>query len=461
MTTSGSLPLWGFDPELIRRHDRAGPRYTSYPASPFFTTDFGPTDLGATLAARDAAPISLYVHLPFCPQLCWYCGCHKVINKDPRRVDRYLDDVERELDLQARALGKKVEVAQLHWGGGSPSALDDAQSARLMTAIRARFPIAEGAECSIEGDPRQLDAARLGHYRAIGFNRLSLGLQDFDLKVQETVNRVQDDAATIDLIHSAHAQGFGSVSVDLIYGLPYQTVATFDRTLARVLESKADRLSIFNYAHLPALFPAQKLLPEEHMPGPEEKLAIFGHALERLAASGYEHIGMDHFARREDELAQAAACGGLQRNFQGYSTHAGLDMLAFGVSAIAQIGRVYAQNTKSLLHYREELEQGRLPVERGLVLDEDDLLRRRIIMDLMCMNGLDIRELEADLALDFRARFAAEVKELGAFEDDGLIAVTEDRISVLPAGRFLVRNVARVFDARLAKSRERRFSKVI
>ena len=461
MNEASQDALWGFDPDLIRRHDRAGPRYTSYPAAPFFKADVGADDVITALREREPGPISLYVHLPFCPQLCWYCGCHKVISKDPRRIDSYLDDVERELDLQAAALDGSSEVAQLHWGGGSPSALDDAQAERLMTMIGERFPMAQRAEVSIEGDPRQLDAERLATFRRIGFNRLSLGLQDFDEQVQRTVNRIQDDEATLQLIRDARRLGFGSVSVDLIYGLPFQTVETFDRTLARVLEAAPDRLSIFNYAHLPALFPAQKLLPEEMMPGPEEKLAIFGSALLRLADSGWMHIGMDHFARRDDELALAADSGGLQRNFQGYSTHAGLDMLSFGVSAIAQIGSLYAQNMKGLRDYRETLKAGKLPIERGLHLDAEDRLRHRVIMDLMCGNALSIAAVEKDFDIDFRKHFATELEEMKAYEEDGLVRVSAEGIEVLPAGRFLVRNVARVFDARLRASREKRFSKVI
>ncbi len=450
-----------FDTALVKKHDRSGPRYTSYPASPFFTEPYDVKEVHQALAGTRGRPISLYVHLPFCSALCWYCGCHKSITRDRQRIDRYLDDLEQEILLVTRALPERTKVEQLHWGGGSPSYLDNEQMSRCFGLIQSHFDLDLEGEISIEGDPRQLTPERIHFLRRLGFNRLSLGLQDFDPRVQETINRIQPEEDTLPLIPAAREAGFKSVSVDLIYGLPHQSRESFDATLDKVLSVQPDRLSVFNYAHIPSIIKSQRMFQVEDLPGAEEKLSIFQGVTERLLNEGYRHIGMDHFARTDDELCRALDDGLLQRNFQGYSTHGELDLLALGVSAISHIQGRYWQNTKALKEYRDLVQAGILPIAKGLTSTSDDLIRHEVIMTIMCGMGLDYARVEQHHGIDFTSYFAEELPQLDDFFADGLLEHREGGFQVTPSGRFLVRNIARVFDQRLNQSGRNTFSKVI
>ncbi len=450
-----------FDTEMVKKHDRSGPRYTSYPASPFFTEDYPMAAVDKALGKVANSPLSLYVHLPFCSALCWYCGCHKTITRDRNRIDRYLDDFEAELALIAEHLGHRHQVKQLHWGGGSPSYLDDEQTTRCFDLIKKYFDLDPEGEISIEGDPRQLTPKRIRFLKDVGFNRLSLGLQDFDPRVQETINRIQPEKETLPLIPAAIDAGFKSVSVDLIYGLPHQSRQSFDETLATVLQVKPNRLSVFNYAHIPNIIKSQKMFQEADLPIAEEKLAIFQSVTETLLSAGYRHIGMDHFAREDDELTEALDKGELQRNFQGYSTCAGLDLVALGVSAISYVQGHYWQNTKGLKDYRDMVHAGQLPIKKGLTLTQDDLVRHEVIMTIMCGMGLNFSDIENHHQVNFKDYFQEELPQLTDFFADNLLKETDFGFEVTAAGRFLVRNIARVFDRRLNNSSRNTFSKVI
>lgn len=461
-----------FDEALIRRYDRSGPRYTSYPTAVQFHPGFGAEDYARHARASNEPPapgapprpLSLYVHIPFCDTVCFYCACNKIPTKDRARADRYLDLLEREAELQAALYAPGRTVDQLHWGGGTPTFLTPEQMSRLMEILRARFALRgdDRGEYSVEVDPRRIGPEVIEHLRALGFNRMSVGVQDFDPRVQRAVNRIQSEAETRAVVEAARGAGFHSVSVDLIYGLPHQSVESFARTLDRVLEALApDRLSVFNYAHLPERFLPQRRIRAEDLPSPAEKLRILELAITRLTAAGYVHIGMDHFARPDDALAVAQREGTLHRNFQGYSTHAGCDLVGLGVSAISSLERAYAQNAHTLEAYRERLGRGELPVERGVELDDDDVLRRHVIMELICHFRLDFAEVERRFGIDFGAYFADALEEVRAMASDGLLALDEAGIQVLPRGRLLIRNVCMAFDRYLAEGRRGTFSKVI
>ena len=439
-------PTIEFDADLIARMTQRGPRYTSYPTADRFTPAFGAGEFAA--AARPGKPLSLYVHIPFCESLCYYCACNKIITHDRTKAVKYLGYLLREIDLQAALFADGAVVEQLHFGGGTPTYLDDAQMGDLLGHLRSRYAFASDdvGEFSIEIDPRTVDARRIRTLRRQGFNRLSLGVQDFDEDVQRAVNRIQPEALTVDAIAAAREAGFRSISIDLIYGLPLQNVATMAATLDKVVAAAPDRISVYNYAHMPQLFKSQKLIRDEDLPDGATKLAMLGLCIERLGAAGYVYIGMDHFARPDDELARAQRDGTLHRNFQGYSTHADIDMVACGVSAISAVNGTYAQNEKSLEKYYARLDRGELPVARGLALSPDDLLRRDVIQKLMCDFALDLRDLAARWDVDVAQRFAPELARLAELARDGLLAVTPDRIDVTPKGRLLVRNICMVFD---------------
>jgi len=444
-------PTIEFDPDLIARMSQRGPRYTSYPTADRFTPAFGAAEYAQ--AAGAGRPLSLYVHVPFCESLCYYCACNKIITRDHAKAIKYLAYLKREIDMQAALFADGALVEQLHFGGGTPTYLSDAQMGDLLAHLRSRFAFAPDAtgEYSIEIDPRTVDAERIRALRRQGFNRLSLGVQDFDEDVQRAVNRIQPEALTRDAIAAARAAGFRSISIDLIYGLPLQNVDTMVATLDKVIAAAPDRISVYNYAHMPQLFKSQKLIRDEDLPDAPTKLAMLGLCIERLGAAGYVYIGMDHFARPDDELARAQRGGTLHRNFQGYSTHADIDMVACGVSAISAVGGTYAQNEKSLEQYYARLDRGELPVARGLALSGDDLLRRDIIGRLMCDFALDLGALSAAWDTDVAARFAPELARLAALEADGLLALAPDRVVVSPKGRLLIRNVCMVFDDYLGK----------
>ena len=439
-------PTIEFDADLIARMTQRGPRYTSYPTADRFTPAFGAAAFSA--AARPGKPLSLYVHIPFCESLCYYCACNKIITHDRAKAVKYLGYMLREIDLQAGLFSDGAIVEQLHFGGGTPTYLSDAQMGDLLGHLRGRYAFApdDSGEFSIEIDPRTVDAARIRTLRRQGFNRLSLGVQDFDADVQRAVNRIQPEALTRDAIAAAREAGFRSISIDLIYGLPLQDMATMAATLDKVVAAAPDRISVYNYAHMPQLFKSQKLIRDEDLPDGATKLAMLGLCIERLGAAGYVYIGMDHFARPDDELARAQRDGTLHRNFQGYSTHADIDMVACGVSAISAVAGTYAQNEKSLERYYARLDRGELPVARGLALSVDDLLRRDVIQKLMCDFALDLRDLAARWDVDVGARFAPELARLAELARDGLLTVTPERIDVTPKGRLLVRNICMVFD---------------
>ncbi|MBL8393709.1 MAG: oxygen-independent coproporphyrinogen III oxidase [Candidatus Accumulibacter sp.] len=456
-----------FDPQIIRRFDVNGPRYTSYPTADRFVEAFGSDASRLWLGKRNIGAVSrrlsLYFHIPFCNTICYYCACNKIITKDHGRSAKYLKYLARELALQSSYLdGGDQEVAQLHWGGGTPTFLSHDEMRQLMAATRSHFKLIEGGEYSIEVDPRKVDRTTVELLGELGFNRMSIGVQDFDASVQQAVNRIQSEKETCAVIEGARATGFKSVSVDLIYGLPKQTVAGFDRTLDRVIDANPDRVSIYNYAHLPSLFKPQRRILESDMPSADARLQILALAIERMTEAGYVFIGMDHFAKPDDELAIAQRQGRLHRNFQGYSTHSDCDLMAFGISSISKVGPTYCQNVKTLDEYYDLLDSATLPVYRGIELNADDLLRRSIIQSLMCHFELSIESIEIAHLIDFRKYFATELEELGEMVDAGLVRVDDKWITVLPRGRMLVRAISMVFDKYLRADRQRtRYSKVI
>jgi len=458
-------PSLVFDQALIRRYDKSGPRYTSYPTAVQFHSGYGDAEYRAAAAASNAktGPLSLYFHIPFCDTLCFYCGCNKVVTKNRARAAPYLARLHKEIVLQSALFDRGRRVDQLHWGGGTPTFISHDEMRALMRVTREHFALHDddSGEYSIEIDPRETDDDTIAVLRELGFNRLSLGVQDFEESVQRAVNRLQSEAETFAVMEQARRQGFKSISVDLIYGLPFQSVASFARTLDKIVAAAPDRLSVFNYAHLPEMFMPQRRIKEEDLPSPAEKLDILKMSIERLAAAGYVYIGMDHFAKPDDELAVAQRSRTLYRNFQGYSTHAECDLIAFGVTAIGMVGNTYSQNVKTLDEYYQRLDAGELPIYRGIALSADDLLRREIITQLICHFELDMHAIARRYAVDFPSCFAPELGELGPMAADGLIAVDERYIRVLPAGRLLIRNVCMVFDRYLREQRAQRFSKVI
>ncbi|MBY0579150.1 MAG: oxygen-independent coproporphyrinogen III oxidase [Burkholderiales bacterium] len=451
------------DIDLIRRLDRNGPRYTSYPTADRFVKTFSPDDYRAWGQKRDTSnPLSIYVHLPFCNTVCYYCACNKVITKDKSRAGEYLGYLFREIEMQGEIFGKDSPVEQLHWGGGTPTFLSDGEMRSLMGKIGERFKLVDGGEYSIEIDPRKVNDETISLLADIGFNRISLGVQDFDPEVQLAVNRIQSEEETLRVIRAARREGFKSVSIDLIYGLPRQSVQGFLKTLAKVIEAAPDRISIYNYAHLPLVFKPQRRIEEKELPSPGEKLDILGQTIRLLTSAGFVYIGMDHFAKPSDELAIAQNQGKLHRNFQGYSTHADCDLVALGVSAIGKIGPTYSQNFRSLEEYYAQIDNNELPIMRGLVLSADDLLRRDIIQALMCHFALSKPELESKFSIRFDDYFASELTILGEYEKEGLIILDEAAIGVSPKGRLLIRNICMVFDRYLALDENQiKYSKVI
>jgi oxygen-independent coproporphyrinogen-3 oxidase len=454
------------DQELIGRYDQSGPRYTSYPTAVQFHNDFGPEQYRAAALASNASgrPLSLYFHIPFCDTVCFYCACNKIATKDRTRAQPYLDRVYREMALQGDLFDRSRPVEQLHWGGGTPTFISPDQMRELMAVTGRHFTLLDddSGEYSIEIDPREVTDETIGLLREIGFNRMSLGLQDLDAGVQKAVNRIQTAEETFGALRAARREGFRSVSMDLIYGLPLQTAASFVATLDRVLEAEPDRLSVFNYAHLPEIFKPQRRIDETELPSADQKLEILQQVGEHLAAAGYVYIGMDHFARPDDELAIAQREGNLYRNFQGYSTHAHCDLVALGVTSIGMVGNTYAQNMRTLDDYYARIDAGELAVFRGVELSRDDELRRAVITQLICNFALDMEKVSRDWEIRFGDYFRAELERLGKMAQDGLIRIDGNSILVLPAGRLLIRNICMVFDRYLgAQGQTTRFSKVI
>ncbi|MCK8515617.1 oxygen-independent coproporphyrinogen III oxidase [Methylonatrum kenyense] len=451
------MPALPFDAALYRKYDMPGPRYTSYPTAPHFRPDFDEAAYREEARASNERliprPLSVYVHIPFCHSLCYYCACSKIITRRPEKAGIYLDYLERELALQGALFDTDRLVTQLHLGGGTPTYLDDRQLRRLMHAIGHHFPIApdRAREFSVELDPRALGPETVSVLRDLGMNRVSLGVQDVDPVVQRAINRIQPEEQVEATIHQARDAGFRSINLDLIYGLPHQTLAGFDATLDAVLRWRPERLSVYNYAHLPSRVKAQKLIREGDLPSPGEKLEILQHTVERLTGAGYRFIGMDHFALPEDGLSRAMEDGSLQRNFQGYSTHADCDLVALGVTGIGMVGDAYSQNHAHLNAYYRALDAGRLPVARGYRLSADDLLRRAVIEAIMCRSNIVFEPFEVEFEIDFRYYFRDELSMLEPMERDGLLRQHADRLEILPTGRLLLRNIAMIFDAYLGR----------
>jgi len=465
------------DAELLLRYDVAGPRYTSYPTAPQFRADFGEAQYreharrsNATFSPR---PLSLYVHIPFCASPCFYCGCNRLITHDAAAGTRYLERLLREASSVAPLFDHHREVRQLHLGGGTPNFLRPTDLARLVEALARHFRFSRAADLdfSIELDPRFTTAADVASLGWLGFNRASLGVQDFDSRVQEAVNRMQSVEQTLGIIDACRAAGFYSINVDLIYGLPHQSLAGFARTLDTIIAASPDRLAVYGYAHMPRLFKAQRHIDAEALPDPAARIALLELAIDRLGAAGYRYIGMDHFARPEDDLARAQAAGALHRNFMGYTTHAGCELIGLGMSAISHFGDSFSQNHRDLAAWEAALDADRLPVWRGLALTDDDRVRATVIQHLMCDGAVDFAGIESRYGIDFERYFARALERLGPLIADGLVNLEGRQLRATARGRFLLRIIAMCFDRHLTEAAppandapaapETRFSRVV
>ena len=454
-----------FDLGLINRYDKAGPRYTSYPTALELHEGFGDKEYRRQIVKSNAAggPLSLYFHIPFCDTVCFYCACNKIVTKNRKHAEPYLVNLYKEIAMQGDLFDSSRVVNQLHWGGGTPTFLSYEQMKQLMTVTRQHFLLRDddSGEYSIEVDPRETHSRTIKQLRELGFNRISLGLQDFDPAVQKAVNRIQSEEQTFSVLEAARAEGFRSTNIDLIYGLPLQTVATFAKTIDTILAVAPDRFSIFNYAHMPARFKTQRQINDADMPSAEVKLDILQMVRQKLTEAGYVYIGMDHFAKPDDELAIAQREGKLYRNFQGYSTHSDCDLIGFGITSIGRVGDAYSQNVKELDEYDRLISQNILPVFKGVELDDDDKLRRAVITHTICHFELTFAAIEQEFSINFSDYFAKELQALVPMQADGLLTVSATGIQVLPAGRLLIRNICMVFDKYLAQKQQHQFSKVI
>ncbi len=452
---------------LLKKYDKAGPRYTSYPTAPYFHEGIKAKDYvehlitdNERIAKRD---LSLYFHIPFCDTLCYFCGCNMMVTRNQDKINKYLEYLEKEIVLLKQYLDPGRKVIQMHWGGGTPTHLSPDQIRTLGDIIHKYFDFQPEAEVSVEIDPRELTRDHMAALSEAGFNRCSMGIQDFDPLVQETVNRIQPEDITFNAIEWARALGFNSINLDLMYGLPHQRLETYEDTIKKVLKMNPDRLAVFNYAHLPSMIKHQQLIKDEWLPTPDQKLALLKLSIEKLTSSGYVYIGMDHFAKPDDELTIAMKNGTLYRNFQGYSTHAGINLLAFGITSISMLSDMYMQNHKTLNSYYEALDNGQLPVMRGVTLNDDDQLRREVITDLMCNFRLKKDRYESEYNIVFDNYFAEALENLKAFEKDSLISLGRDTLAVTEAGRLLIRNIAMNFDYYLMKKQgdKPRFSRTV
>ncbi|MBL3528119.1 MAG: oxygen-independent coproporphyrinogen III oxidase [gamma proteobacterium endosymbiont of Lamellibrachia anaximandri] len=455
-----------FDLDLIAKYDQSGPRYTSYPTAVQFHEGFGEADYQRIARESNASgdPLSLYFHIPFCDTVCFYCACNKVATKDRSLADKYLQRVYKELEMQGALFDRSRKVEQLHWGGGTPTFISHDEMRELVRQTRKHFTLLDddSGEYSIEIDPREALGDTIKVLRELGFNRMSLGVQDFEESVQKAVNRIQSKEDTLSVLQSARDEGFRSISIDLIYGLPFQSLGSFAGTLDQILEVDPDRLSVFNYAHLPERFKPQRRINEAELPSPQEKLDILQMTIEKLTGAGYVYVGMDHFAKPDDELVIAQRNGTLYRNFQGYSTHADCDLVALGATSIGMVGPTYAQNKRTLDEYYDRIDQGKLAVFRGVELNRDDQIRRDVITRLICHFTLNFAVVNAQCEIDFQNYFASELENLSGMAEDGLVDLTERGIDVLPRGRLLIRNICMQFDAYLnSKESKGSFSKVI
>jgi oxygen-independent coproporphyrinogen-3 oxidase len=455
------IPSW----ELIKKYDRPGPRYTSYPTAPEWTDAFRQPQYEEHLARANASkePLSLYVHLPFCREMCRFCGCNVVATHDRSRADAYLDVLEQEVALVAAKLPDRRAFTQLHWGGGTPTFLDEKQLARCHEIVTRHFHFQEGGEKAIEIDPAITTRSQIAALAKLGFNRISMGVQDFDAKVQEVVGRIQGFDATDDLVRAAREQGFAGVNLDLIYGLPYQTPETWKRTLELILDIHPDRMAVFGFAYVPWSKPHQRLLPQEALPKTEQRVELFLQAVETFGKAGYRLIGLDHFALETDELAKGQDDGTMYRNFQGYTIRPAPDTVAFGMTSISDIGGAYAQNAHKLKDWNARVLAGEIPVERGASMSADDVMRRFAINRVMCLLRLDLREIAAEFGPPARAALEADLAlGLGELQQDGLVTFDGDVLRVTPLGQLLVRNVAMLFDAYLKKAEgKRQFSRTV
>jgi oxygen-independent coproporphyrinogen-3 oxidase len=453
-----------FDADLILRYAGSGPRYTSYPTAMEFSPAVNAQTYAEWVRASNAIgrPLSLYVHIPFCAHVCFYCACNKVVTANRSKAEPYLESLFREIQLQAALVDPQRRVEQLHWGGGTPTFLSDQQLCELMRELRERFYLLDddSGEYSIEIDPREVRPDTLAILREIGFNRVSLGVQDFNPQVQQAVHRLQSEAQSLSALRQARELGFRSTNIDLMYGLPLQTVASFSDTLDGIIDARPDRLSVFNYAHLPQRFKPQRRIREEDLPSAATKLEILALTIDKLTAAGYQYIGMDHFALADDELALAQRDGSLHRNFQGYSTHADADLIAMGVSAISSMPGGFSQNHTALEDYYRDLEVPRLPVARGVALNDDDRLRGDVIQQLICNNRLDTQRVESEYGIRFADYFSAELAQLAGMQADGLVELDAHRLAVTARGRLLIRNICKVFD-HYRHATEQQFSKMI
>ncbi len=456
-----------FDLELIRRYDKSGPRYTSYPTAVEFHKGFGESEYLACVEKTNnearLRPLSLYFHIPFCDTICFFCGCNKIATKDRSKAAPYLEYLHKEIAMQGALFDHSRPVTQLHWGGGTPTFISHDEMRDLMRVTGEHFKLCDddSGEYSIEIDPREVKHDTMALLRDIGFNRMSLGVQDFVPQVQKAVNRIQPTSQTLSTLKEARRLGYKSISFDLIYGLPFQSVKSFSSTIDQAIDLEPDRMSVFNYAHMPELFKPQRRINEADLPSAAEKLDILQMVNERLAAAGYVYIGMDHFAKPDDELAIAQRKGTLYRNFQGYSTHADCDLIGLGVTSIGMVGNTYSQNEKETESYYQRIDNGQLPVFRGLELSNDDQLRRDVITQLICLFCLDIKEIEKQYGIHFKEYFSIEQSDLAQLKKDGLIQYDDQKIMVLPAGRFLIRNICMTFDKYMRNKKDARFSKVI
>ena len=452
-----------FDRDLVKKYDRPGPRYTSYPPATEFTEKVTVQDYRRKLIESNSrrTPLSLYFHIPFCESGCYYCGCNIIISHRKGIEVPYLQRVYREMDMLSELIDREREVIQLHWGGGTPNYLDADQIREFMDEIRRRFRFGEDAEVSIEIDPRYATDEQLEAIKEAGFNRISMGLQDLDEKVQRAVNRIQPYSLMVDIMGKLRDLGFESINIDLIYGLPYQTVESFRKTVEKVIELSPDRIAVYSFAYVPWVKPIQKHIDPKTLPPPEEKLSILEMVVEEFQNAGYVYIGMDHFAKPEDELAVAQRNGDLWRNFQGYTTKKGVELIGVGATSIGMLYDSYFQNYKTLREYNDAIDSGDLATFRGVILNEDDMIRREVIMDIMCNLGVSFEKIDKMFGIRFEDYFQEELENLKDLEEDGLIEVRDRRIRILPVGRLLIRNVAMVFDAYLKNKKDLKFSRTI
>ncbi|WP_256260978.1 oxygen-independent coproporphyrinogen III oxidase [Shewanella sp. NIFS-20-20] len=450
-----------WDQSMIEKYNYSGPRYTSYPTALEFNDAFTEQDLLQAIHTSKSDKLSLYIHIPFCAKLCYYCGCNKIITRHQHKADQYIEFLAQEI-IKRAPLFQNYTVTQMHWGGGTPTFLNPEQILRLSELLKQHFNFAAEGEYSIEVDPREIELTMLDTLQQAGFNRISIGVQDFNKAVQVAVNREQDEAFIFDLMAKAKAMGFVSTNVDLIYGLPHQTPATFADTIARIIELSPDRLSVFNYAHLPARFAAQRKIKEEHMPSPQQKLDMLHQTIATLTEAGYQYIGMDHFAKPDDELSKLQNEGRLHRNFQGYTTQEECDLLGLGVSSISMIGDCYAQNQKDIRPYYEAIEASGHALWKGCSLNRDDEVRRAVIKQLICHFELDMADMEQKLGIQFEDYFSEDLKLLQTFIDDKLVDITDRKITISSTGRLLIRNICICFDVYYRdKARQQQFSRVI